>query len=211
MRIFRILTAVAALVLLGNADLHAQTIGFKLGASFSNVDVEPDDEDTQTLTAFTGGGFINFALGPLQLQPELMYITKGTKIEDVDGEGKWKLSYVEIPVLLVFPLMQGSSFSPYVLGGPAFAFEASCELEFSDGSISGSIDCDEGGDLPRKKFDVGGMFGLGFALPAGPGSVLIEGRYNFGLMDISDSDVENESLKHRSGQVLLGYSIPLTR
>lgn len=211
MRIFRVLAAVAVFALAGATQVDAQTIGFKLGASFSNVDVEPEDEDTKTLTAFTGGGFINFPLGPLQLQPELMYITKGTKIEDVGGEGKWKLSYVEIPVLLVLPLMQGASFSPYVLGGPAFAFEAACELEFSDGEVSGSIDCDEGEDLPRKKFDVGGMFGLGFALPAGPGSILIEGRYNFGLIDISDSDVEDESLKHRSGQVLVGYSIPLTR
>lgn len=210
MRIFRILTAAAVLAAVGTADVDAQTIGFKLGASFSNVSAEPD-EDTSTLTAFTGGGFFNVPFGPLQLQPELMYITKGFKLEDPTGEGKFKLSYVEIPVLLVLPLMQGASFSPYVLGGPAFAIEAGCELEFTDGDVSGTIDCDEGGELERKKFDVGGMFGLGFGIPAGPGSVLVEGRYTFGFIDMADTDVEGESLKHRSGQVLLGYSIPLSR
>jgi hypothetical protein len=212
MRIFRFVAVAGVLALFGAADVQAQTIGFKMGASFSNVSIDPDDEDTSTLTAFTGGGFVRFPMGPIYLQPELMYITKGFKVEDPDSdaEGKFKLSYIEIPVLLVLPLMQGGSFSPYILGGPAFAFEASCKVSFEGGGVSGEADCDEGGeDLDRKKFDVGAMFGLGFGFPAGPGSILVEGRYNFGLMNLSE--VDDTSFKHRSGAVLVGYSIPLTR
>lgn len=213
MRIMKFAAVAAAFSLLGTADVEAQgmTIGFKLGASFSNVSIDPD-EDTKSLTAFTGGGFLRFPLGPVQLQPELMYITKGFKIDDfdeeIDVEGKFKLSYIEIPVLLVLPLTQGASFSPYVFGGPAFAFEASCKIGVSGGGFSGDVDCEEGEDIERKKFDVGAMFGAGFGIPAGPGSLLIEGRYNFGLINIADTDVD-ESLKNRSGAVLVGYSIPL--
>jgi hypothetical protein len=214
MRIMKFAAVAAAFALLGTADVEAQgmTIGFKMGASFSNVSVDPDEGfDTKSLTAFTGGGFLRFPLGPVQLQPELMYITKGFKMEDdeSDAEGKFKLSYIEIPVLIVLPLTQGASFSPYVFGGPAFAFEASCKIAFEGGGVSGDVDCDEGGDtIERKKFDVGAMFGAGFGIPAGPGSLLIEGRYNFGLMNIADTDGD-ESLKNRSGAVLVGYSIPL--
>ena len=194
MRIMKFAAVAAVFALLGTADAEAQgmTIGFKMGASFSNVSVDPDEGfDTKSLTAFTGGGFLRFPLGPVQLQPELMYITKGFKMEESDGEvdveGKFKLSYIEVPVLIVLPLTQGASFSPYVFGGPAFAFEAGCKIGFEGGGVSGDVDCDEGGELDRKKFDVGAMFGAGFGIPAGPGSVLVEGRYNFGLMNIADT------------------------
>lgn len=208
MRIFRFVAVAGVLALFGAADIQAQTIGFKLGASFSTLSDDDLDESLKTLTAFTGGGFVRFGTGRISVQPELMYVTKGAKIEDGSDEADFKLKYIEVPVLLVFSLTQGTSASPYVLLGPAFAFESGCELSGSDGGVSVDIDCDEFG-FDTKSIDVGAMGGLGVAIPAGPGSVLIEGRYNFGLININDG--EGSSTKNRSGAVLLGYSIPLTR
>jgi hypothetical protein len=53
------------------------------------------------------------------------------------------------------------------------------------------------------------MVGGGISVPMGPGALLLEGRYNFGLLNlIKDSD---ETIRNRSGAVLVGYSIPIGR
>jgi hypothetical protein len=51
------------------------------------------------------------------------------------------------------------------------------------------------------------MFGAGLAFPAGPGSVVVDGRFNLGLMDVADD--ETISFKHRTLYFTAGYQIPL--
>jgi hypothetical protein len=217
MRLFRPLIVAAACVAIVTPSLVAQspTIGFKLGPSFSTLSSD-EDEGQKTLTKFTGGGFIRFDMGNFGLQPELMYVSKGAKFSDVeDGmafEGSLQLDYIEIPVLFVLPFGTGAGMAPHVYAGPAFAFEAGCSFGFSGGGFNVSADCDDGdgeftGD--RRKLDVGAMIGGGISVPMGPGAVLLEARYNFGLINlIKDS---NETLRNRSGAVLVGYSMPLGR
>lgn len=207
-------TAVLGTLAAASADAQSPTIGFKLGASFSTISGD-DIEDVKTLSRFTGGGFMRFDMGAFGVQPELMYVTKGGKFDEFDPDlgatftGELRLDYIEIPVLLTVPLMTGPGIAPYLYGGPAFAFEVGCTVAFSGGGFAGSASCDEGDDeFDRKKFDVGAMIGGGIAVPAGPGALLLEGRYNFGLINLNDSD-EDGSARHRSGAVLLGYSIPI--
>jgi hypothetical protein len=210
----RPLFAAAVIAAFAAPSVQAQspTLGFKLGPSFSTLSVE-DDEGQKTLTKFTGGGFLRFDMGAFALQPELMYVSKGAKYtateQGITAEAELQLDYVEIPVLFVLPFTAGN-ISPHIYAGPAFAFEVGCSVNFSAGGISGSGDCDDDEDLSdgRRKFDVGAMFGGGVSIPMGPGAVLLEGRYNFGLLNLNDSD-EDGSVKNRSGAVLVGYSIPI--
>jgi hypothetical protein len=196
-------------------DSQAQTIGFKLGPSFSTISTDEPGFNPGTLTKFTGGGFIRFGMGGLAIQPELMYVTKGSKTsfseEGFTADAELRLDYIEVPVLVVLPIGAGTSIAPFVYAGPAFSFEVGCSVAFSAGGFEGSGDCDEGdveGPAERKKLDVGIMGGLGLAIPMGPGAITLEGRYNFGLMNLNDSS-EGGSIKNRSGAVLVGYSIPL--
>jgi hypothetical protein len=61
----------------------------------------------------------------------------------------------------------------------------------------------------RKKVDVGAVVGAGLRFAAGSGHVLLEGRYTFGLANISDSGDEEDSFKNGSGAVFVGYSFPI--
>jgi len=207
--LFSLLAGGAFLVAAPAAE--AQTIGFKLGASMSTVSVEDDEGvNIDSRTAFGGGGFIRFGMGRIGIQPELLFLSKGFSADAPgDDDVDLQLDYVEIPVLLHLPLSMGTSFAPYVFGGPAFAFEVGCEA----GNDAVTIDCDEdGADLfDRKKTDVGIAAGAGLEFAMGPGSILLEGRYTWGLTNLNESDNESESLKNRSAFFAAGYSIPLGR
>jgi hypothetical protein len=206
----RALALAAVLGVFAATESQAQTIGFKLGPSFSTL--SGDVENVKTLTKFTGGGFLRWNMGGFAIQPELMYVTKGGKgsidFEDeeipfnVDGE--LRFDYIEIPVLFVLPFAAGN-LSPFVYGGPAFAFEVGCSVAFTAFGQSGTEDC--GDEVERRKFDVGAMIGGGLAIPMGPGAVTLEGRYNFGLVNLDKTD--EGTLRHRSAAVLVGYQVPL--
>lgn len=184
-------------------------LGAKLGASWSNFKVDDDDGEQSRLSSFTGGGFLRFDFGRVGLQPELMIVTKGSKVEDPDMDAKLKLDYVEVPVLLYVPLTQ-SGVSPYLIGGPAVAFEIGCNVEAGTGNVEVSAECDGNDFLPdRKKVDFGVIAGAGLSLPMGPGAALVEGRYTLGFSNlVDDSDF---SAKNRSIGLMVGYSIPLGR
>jgi hypothetical protein len=198
---------------IGAAPAAAQTIGFKIGPTFSKLSVEddPTQEDPETLTSFGGGGFIRFGFAGLALQAEVLALTKGAKQTFNDGtgdvEGKLKFTYVEIPVIAMFALGSG----PYLFAGPSIAFETACEVEVesTDGSIE--ADCDAGDeDFPRKKTEVSLHGGAGFQFPLGPGQLLIEGRYIYGLTNIADDPAEPDAeAKHRTWAVMAGFAIPI--
>jgi hypothetical protein len=198
-------------LLLAAAPAAAQSpaIGFKLGATFSNLDVDdPDGDETSSLTAFGGGGFIRFGLAGLGAQVDVLALTKGSKIESItEGDADLKLDYIEVPLQLVFGL--GSSrFAPYLMIGPSLAFEIGCEVSGEDGETELEADCDDVDFFDRKSVDIGATGAAGLMIPMGPGSLLLEGRYTHGLTNIYDDAGDNE-VKNRSWGVFGGYSIPL--
>jgi hypothetical protein len=190
------------------ATAHAQTIGFKLGPTWSKMHVDPDDgSENSMLSSLGGGGFVRFGFAGLSLQLEALALTKGSKVEDpnTDDDGKLKLNYVEVPVTAMFSLGSG----PYAFIGPAVAFETSCELSAEFGGAEVTVDCDDPGadTLDRKKIDFGVTGGVGLQFAMGPGHILVEGRYTHGLSNINDSGTEK--LRNRSFAAFAGYAIPL--
>lgn len=192
-------------------------IGFKLGANFSTLDGDGVG-DADTRTAFTGGGFFRLGItNMLSIQPELMYSPKGAEAEEsvngADFTTAIELDYIEVPVLVRADVASGAMLAPYIYGGPAFAFEASCSITGEGEGIEFDADCDDSDAdaFERKSFDVGAMVGGGLSFPAGPGSLLIEARYNWGLINIADTDNDDFDVKNRAGSVLAGYSISLGR
>jgi hypothetical protein len=190
------------LAAVGVVPADAQTIGFKIGPTFSKLDVEDADDDVlDNLTSFGGGGFIRFGMMGLALQAEVLAISKGYSVEDAigDEDAELELTYVEIPVTAMFSLGRG----PYLFAGPFVGIEVGCK-----GSIGGlSGDCDEN-DGERKETDFGLVGGAGFQIPLGPGSLLIEGRYSQGLTNLNDVETEGE-IKSRYWGIFGGFSIPI--
>lgn len=195
------------------ASADAQVIGFKLGPSFSSLQVQDSDSDENRLTSFGGGGFLRFGFGPLSIQPEIMALTKGA---DIDGPGdddlQLQLQYIEVPLLARFAFGTGA-FTPYLLAGPAFNFEIGCEVELDVANTESSADCDDTDTFPRKSTDIGLTGALGFEFRMGPGSMLVEGRYAHGLTDIADEDdgLGGLNVKNRSFAAFAGFSVPLGR
>lgn len=210
MRRFSTAILATAALAFSAAAAEAQTIGFKLGASMSNLSIDGTTGESDFSTGFVGGGFIRFGFGRLGIQPEILSVTKGAEFDGAtdDADEALNIEYVAVPVLLHFPLTYGSSFAPYIIGGPEFAFDVGCEFE----AAGDTVDCDEAPDGPieRKSIDIGLSAGGGFAFAVGPGALLLEGRYTWGLTNISDSPDPDE-MKNRSAYFLAGYSIPLGR
>lgn len=198
--------ACAALIAIGAGAARGQTIGFKLGAAPANIDVDVTATTQERTTGFAGGGFIRFGSGMLGLQAELLSITKGTDIVGPGFDQQLRLEYVEIPVLVHLNLLQGSTFTPYVFAGPTVSLEAGCSAR----DDAGRIDCDDSNVLfDRRKTDFGATGGGGFAFLAGPGAVLIEGRYTMGMTNINAG--VGPSAKNRATVLMAGYAIPLGR
>jgi hypothetical protein len=136
-----------------------------------------------TRTGLTAGALVAFPLGgPISLEPELLFISKGAKIEISGSSGTLNMGYIEVPVLLVIaPRVQGSV-RPAILAGGAIAFKLSCGV--SGGGTSDN--CSNQG-LDTKSTDYGVVFGgqLGFGL--GTGELQVDVRYNLGLGGVFDS------------------------
>jgi opacity protein-like surface antigen len=206
----RILGSFSAVVLalaVSAAAADAQTIGFKLGAAFPNLSVDQVATDQNSFTSFIGGGHIRFNFtGRVGLQAEILSVTKGSDIDYGDFVQELRLEYVEIPLLLHVPLGTGMSFAPYVFGGPSIAFEVRCRTSVADGP---SVDCDDDDVFDRKSTDIGLNAGGGLAFAMGPGAILIEGRYTWGMSNINDTT--GPEVKTRTPSVMIGYEIPLRR
>lgn len=219
MRKFISAAACAVLLLSVQSTADAQTIGFKVGPTWSEMDVDPDQgEEQDRLTSFGGGGFVRFGFAGLSLQAELLAFTKGAKQsltfdEEFEDEitGELKLQYIEIPLTAMISFGSG----PYIFGGPAIAFESGCTVKAEFEGVTFEETCDEGNDgedegtFARKKVDFGLVGGAGFQFPVGPGAILLEGRYTHGLSNLSDDPNEDIKVRNRSIAVMAGYSIPL--
>src|ERR1700741_2835489 len=77
--------------------------GIKAGANIANfTGGNFDAVDKKALVGFHGGGFLNFSLGAISLQPELLISTQGARIDSVHGSYDWKVTYAAVPVMLKY-------------------------------------------------------------------------------------------------------------
>ncbi|AYZ37729.1 PorT family protein [Chryseobacterium indologenes] len=143
-------------------------------------------------TSFQAGLGVNIQTGlqNFSVQPEVNFISKGTRIKNHFGNQTYNFNYIEIPVLAKY------SFGPvYVNAGPSIGF------------LVGKSDKIKAAYGKTKTLDFGLQMGAGVAIPAGPGKLIVDGRYNLGLSNISDEKGVN--VKNRGFAVSLGYAIPL--
>ncbi|MCT3673671.1 PorT family protein [Elizabethkingia anophelis] len=142
---------------------------------------------------FQAGLGVNIPVGKdgFSIQPELNYIQKGVAFKPAGAsKTNYNLNYLEIPVLLKY------SFGPvYVNAGPSIGFRLGQSNKVKEALGK------------TKSVDFGLQMGLGAAIPAGPGKLIVDGRYNLGLSNISD--VKGENIKNRGFVFSLGYAIPI--
>jgi hypothetical protein len=165
-----------------SSEVFAQMrAGVKGGLNVSNLYV--DDVDDENARFGFNLGFYGQILSSdvFAIQPELLFSTKGSKIEYggsfFDQTVKYNLNYLDLPVLAVFKLGESAEIhvGPYV----SYLLGANISHDGDLGNGTDEIDRDH-----LKSFDYGlsGGFGLNF------GSMQVGARYNYGLAKLADSD-----------------------
>lgn len=162
--------------------------GIKGGANFTNfTGGNLSDIGNKTLVGFHVGGYLNFGLGPVSIQPELLVSTGGAKFDEIDDDVK--LTYVSIPVMVQFK--PGGGF--YLEAGPQVSFK-----------ISENI-----GDIPiddfAKDLDLGIGAGLGYSF----GKFGIGGRYIVGLSKVGDFDAGDVDPDFKNSTIQVGLFLRL--
>jgi len=174
-----------------------------------------------SMTAFLVGGFANIQFNEtFSLQPELLYIRKGGQQDleinttilgffpaDLSGTLKWKLDYIQIPVLLKVSIPTEGSFNPVFFAGPALSFAVSSNLGMEISGVSEDFDI----GTFVKGVDFGLVFGAGLDIDVSPSNfIVIDARYELGLTDWTDEPLlDLFSVKNGGLQFMAGFGFRL--
>jgi opacity protein-like surface antigen len=176
--------ALAAVALTATAASAQQkaAAGFLGGASFSTLTGTDSSVSPKSSTGFAGGFFVNFPVAKsLRLEPEILYINKGSGFEDEDFT--LNLNYIEIPVLLRYQFTEDGG--PFAYVGPYVGFNVKCNSTVD----TLAVPCKDLG--VEAKTDFGGTIGVGYRKEAWGFDI----RYDFGFTDvITDEQGKNSAL-----------------
>jgi hypothetical protein len=161
----------------------APKFGVKGGVNFSNLYVD-DVADENIKVGFNLGLFAKIPVNEMfAVQPELLYSSKGAKLKYDnfllgEGEYRFNLNYLELPVLAVFTI--GEHFN--IHAGPYIGFLTSSNIKDmdDDGTVEGIKDLDVDN---FNRFDYGLSGGIGVDIHG----FSIGARYNYGLKEVGES------------------------
>lgn len=161
------------------AQESGASIGIKGGINMSNLYTK-DVDDENVLAGFNVGLFAELPItSSLSLQPEVSFTTKGAELNYnnafAQGTGKFRLNYIEVPVLLKANLTKNFNihFGPYA----AFLVDSKITNESQSGTYNFEENINKD-DL--NKFDYGVAAGIGFDFD----SFGLGARYNYGLSTV---------------------------
>lgn len=203
LKILTVITAVSFASLISN-EVHAQMrAGVKGGLNVSNLYVD-DVDDENARYGFNLGVYGQILSSDVfAIQPELLFSTKGSKIEYggnfFDQTIKYNLSYLDLPVLAVFKL--GESAEIHV--GPYVSYLLGANISH-DGDLGSGVDEIDKDHLKSFDYGLSGGFGLNF------GNIQVGARYNYGLAKLADSDAAELLIgdsKNSVAQLYLAFNL----
>jgi len=197
---------IVALAVLCAAALVPQNlaagVGIKGGYSLAKFSWNSTDVPTmQNLPASVAGVFFKLGLGPLAIQPEVLYIRMGAKYEDLGGKVETRVDYVQVPVLLKLSVIPLGPIRPVIYAGGYGAMRIKARMVMIvDGQVIDDADVsDEYG-----KYDYGLVGGAGLDIKLPGIAISIEGRYNYGLINVDTTAVGADYKKNRTLMGLIG-------
>ena len=173
--------------------------GVKGGLALTNMSGD-DIEDNDAKIGFALGGFLTFNIsGDFSVQPELLFVQKGTKWSDGDAKAVFRLTYLEIPILAKYSFAVGTNMKASVFAGPALALKVGATTYVEVGGESITEDLDE-----AKGMDLGLAFGAGMEWPLGNNVVTFDIRYTLGLSNCMEFEGEDFNIKNSAILFLAG-------
>ncbi len=185
--------------------------GIKGGLSLSQV--QADLFDTDNRTGFVGGVYGSLDLSPnIGLQPELLFVRKGAELFSTNvtigsltfGNVGTTLDvdYLEVPVLLRLSAPSAGPVDLRLLAGPVASIKVNESL-----SVNGLLNYSLGSDQV-KSADFGVALGGAAAVKNGNMNLVAEGRYTFGLSNVSDLPFGGD-VKNGAFYAMLGLEFPI--
>jgi hypothetical protein len=187
-----------------NQQVVAQSFGragIKGGLNASNLYIDNVNDQNARLGFNVGLYGQILSSDAFALQLELLYSTKGSKAQyggTVNQEIKYNLNYLDLPVLAVFKI--GEVVEIHAGGYASYLLNA--DVTYS-GLVNG-VDKINSDNL--KSFDYGLSGGLGINF----GSVQVGARYNYGLVEIANSNSAKSILgtaKNSCAQVFVAFNL----
>ena len=221
-KLFPLPVAIAVVLLIAAPAAGQVRIGVAGGLNLASLMVSSETDDVPDFESVTRMSIGASATMPISdrwaFQLAGGYSQRGglgdLSEDGVDINLTLKTDFYELAGLGVmrFPL-SGDRVSAHLLAGPALALEASCEIDvqahFEGTNVEINEDCDSGEfRLDRANLDLGLVGGGGIEIGASESlGVSLGVRYNFGLLDLDET--ERDVLKHRSLSLRVGlvYSI----
>ncbi len=207
-RMRRLFIALTLIVFMAGAvNAEGMMFGFKGGLNLANHtgdDADLFEVGNDMKLAYGLGVWFNYSINEaFSIQPEAMFMTKGTKFEEGGEELNFNLSYIDFNVLGKYAIPMEGSFSPFFAIGPQLGFLMKGEFEV-DGDTEDMKDY-------MKSMEFGLVFGAGFDYMMEAGCITFDARYVLGLTsiwDLSDDELEGEDqldAKNTGIQFLVGY------
>lgn len=181
---------VAVIILFIGVNSYSQEfdLGVKGGINFSNIyGLEPlnlEYKEGIVVGVFAGIKFSD----RIGLQVDALYSEQGAKFT---GSGKFELTYLNVPVVLKYYLVDDQPL--YIQVGPQVGVLLKDDLRTVIDNTSIKAD---GNDT-----DISAVMGMGYDFPYG---IRIEGRFNLGITNVTDYQLE--SGRHKYISLTIGYS-----
>lgn len=174
-----------------NLPRNNTNFGAKTGGTLSNMAME----GLKNKIGFQGGVFAEFKFNKFAIQPELLFSMQGAKAdyEDFDDyNAKINLTYLNIPVMAKFYVVDGLCFETGPQLGILLSAKGKAEVE----GVGGSVDAKK----LINNIDFSINFGASYQIPGMP--LGFYARYSLGLTDIAkDIEPDEEAGKNRVFQV----------
>lgn len=202
------------------AQSNEKKVNFAIlgGVNFQNLsgnDFNGDKLSSKGIIGFHAGVNAQMQLAPeFYFQPGLLFSTKGSEITDGSITGNYRLSYIELPLNLVYKSQLGSGFvmigfGPYV----GYAITGKANYDAGLGSVESDVEFKnvvEAGDPLTttyfKALDIGGNLFAGYEMAGG---IFIQLNTQFGMVNIHPEDNRfpggESSLKNIGFGLSLGY------
>lgn len=207
---------VALFLITGMTQTSGQgfSLGVKAGAGFSYISHFNNSGGLlkRSPTIMVDGGLIgNIGFTKLvSLQFEILYEQKGEQYKmsflENSSKSKLHLDYLTLPILVEFAHSFGNvklfgGLGPYIgyaLGGKMISPDETEGIKFGKNNF--------------RRFDAGAAADLGVGIKAGKGHIILDLRYNYGLIDLQQPEHKPDGYKphcNRNAVISVGYIIPL--
>lgn len=217
---------IAALLLTTTFSYAQISVGAKAGVYTSFIDVteaaEGLTQNVEGLTTPTFGLVAEIGVSEnFAFQPELLYTTKGFKVNEgininlgglpipAGVTARTKINYLEVPLLAKYKF--GSAALKFnVTAGPVVSYAVNGQLDtranllFDINPIKTNIDLDA---LNYERLEVSASIGAGMAYETSGGEFFADARYVHGFSDLYNAPVVDLNLKNRGIGVTLGYKM----